>query len=130
MRRNLFTLSVLLVFAGGAWADEKDVKPGTQAGPAPGKGWRKNETPTPAVPAPMGKGKLEATPTPTPETKAPAQMPPKEEGIGKYVSAWARSGIRGPQLAAKIHALQATMVKQTNPTLTPKKKDKKGSGEE
>jgi len=151
MRRNLFTLSMLLVFAGGAWADEKDekyAKPGAQAGPPPGKGWRKNETPTPAVPevkptAPVPKAKVETPPAP--KAKAPVPTPPKEEGIGQQVSAWARSGIHGPQLAAKIHELQATMAKKdvppptvkpakpevTPPTPpTPKKGPKKGGGEE
>ena len=130
MRRKLFTMAVLLAFAGGAWADEKDAKPDTQAGPPPGKGWRKNEAPpaTPA-PAPKGKGKLEATPAPKGKGYAPA--PAKDDGIGPQVSALARSGIHGPQLAARIHQIQATMPKKTEPgkkqaapipPTTPKKK--------
>src|SRR5437868_6347031 len=105
MRRKLFTAAVLfsvtamLAGAGDARADEKDGK--SQGGPPPGKGWRKYETPPAPTPAP--KGKFTPQPTPKPKAKTPAPAPPKEEGIGKYVSAWAHQGIHGTQLAAKIH---------------------------
>ena len=138
MRRKLFTLAVLLACAGGAWADEKDAKPGTPEGPPPGKGWRKNEKPL--APAPKGTGTLEATPapkgkgysqTPAPKGKPNTPASAKDDGIGPQVSAWARSGIRGPQLAAKIHQLQATKApakpgkkpqEPVAPPMTPKKK--------
>jgi hypothetical protein len=124
MRRQL--IATALLFAGAGWvvADEKDAKPGTTGGPPPGKGWRKNEVPAPTptpTPAPQPKKSPKVTPTPPPPKPAPAPTPPKEEGIGKYVSAWAHQGIHGTQLAAKIHQLQATMAKAA-PTPTPAKK--------
>ncbi|MBA4192259.1 MAG: hypothetical protein C0467_30180 [Planctomycetaceae bacterium] len=123
MRRSLLTAAILLAFASGASADEKDgkyAKPGTQSGPPPGKGWRKNEplvSPTQmATPAP-NKGPL--------AVKPPALVPQKKaEGIGTQVSTWARSGIHGRQLAARIHKLQATHANTSPVPLPPTVKSK------
>ena len=102
----LFTGDVTLAYAGASWADEKDGKPATGSLP-PGKGWRKGE-PAP-VPTPKRKGTSTVVPA-----KPAAQKP--DDGIGKQVSAWARAGIHGQQLAAMNHTLQAARPKAPAPT--------------
>jgi len=128
MRRNLLTVTVLFALAGGVAADEKAekyAKPGTQSGPPPGKGWRKNETPVP--PAPMAIPAPKKSPM---AVKPPAPVPQKkEDGIGPQVSAWARSGIHGRQLAAMIHQLQAVRAKQAPVAPQPTVKPGKGKPE-
>jgi hypothetical protein len=123
MRSLLLTAATaLLVCAGGALGVEKDAKGGA-GGPPPGKGWRKNEpAPTPA-PMPKKKGVTPTPPAP-PVAKAPAKP---ADGIGQQVSAWARSGIHGVQLAARIHQLQATRAESPSPAPpAPAPKGKKG----
>jgi len=103
MMTRVLTLVALLATATVGWADEKDAKPGT-GGPPPGKGYRRNEVPK-AVPA-----------KPVKSQPPVAAAKPQPGGIGKYVSQWARSGIRGPALAAKIHELHASLgVKSESP---------------
>ncbi len=133
MRGILWTTVVLLLCAGSAWADEKDGKTGTPGGPPPGKGWRKNETPAPAVPTPAPTPKQKGV-TPVPPPAKPPVTPPTakkpDDGIGQTVSKWARSGIHGRELAAKIHQLQAARAKTTSPTPPPTAKpEKKGKPE-
>ncbi len=144
MRQVKFPLivAVLLALTGSAGADEKaqpyrkEAQPDLRAGPPPGKGWRKGETPTPtALPASNAPKKTGTDPTPAPPDKkmklpsvaptpaAPAQPAPPHAGIGKYVSQWARSGITGVRLATKIHELQA--ARATTPNIAPTPATKK-----
>ncbi|WP_439625357.1 hypothetical protein [Gemmata sp.] len=121
MLKHSLVAAVLFAAVGAVAADEKDAKPGT-AGPPPGKGWRKNEAPL--APAPKT--------APAPKATKPAPMAvkpepePASEGIGPKVSAWAKSGIHGRQLAAMIHQLQATRAKQPATPPAPTAKPKKG----
>jgi len=122
MTTRVLTLFALLAAATVGWADEKDAKPGT-GGPPPGKGWRRNEVPE-AVPAkpvrPQPPVAVSAKP-PKPVKPQPlvAAAKPQPGGIGKSVSQWARSGIRGPALAAKIHELQASSGMKSEPPKPP-----------
>ena len=135
------TVAVLLALTGSAGADDKarpdrkEAQPDLRVGPPPGKGWRKGETPTPTAPPALNTPKKPGTdPTPAPPGKkmklppagptpadpppaAPASPAPPQAGIGKYVSQWARSGITGVKLAAKIHELQA--ARATTPKTPP-----------
>jgi hypothetical protein len=125
------TLLTAVLFVGAAWAvaDEKDSKPGTPGtagGPPPGKGWRKNETPAPVptpTPSPKQKGVTPVPPAPKQPANPPTAKKP-DDGIGPIVSKWARAGIHGRDLAARIHQLQATRTKATPPTTKPEKKSK------
>ena len=152
MARKLLIAAVLFACAGRAVADEKDEKgkqPGATAGPPPGKGWRKNEPPAPTpAPTPAPKGKTPAPPAKEPAKPPVAKTPEKkpDDGIGPTVSKWAKSGIHGRELAAKIHQLQAARAKTTPtppatkpgkkqpeptpPPTTPKKKKKDGKNED
>ncbi len=132
----LFVASALLVCGGGAWADEQEGK----GGPPPGKG-KFAPAPTPkGQPEPYSTPKGKPEVSPMPKAKSSVPTPPKEEGIGAQVSAWAKSGVRGRQLAAMIHQLQATNAKQTTPKkkpakpevtpMPPTKAKKKGKGSE
>ena len=133
MIRTLLTTAVLLACVGWVAADEKgekDTKAGTAGGPPPGKGWRKNETPAPATPTPAPKQKSVTPAPPAPKQPTPPTAAKKpDDGIGPTVSKWARAGIHGRELAAKIHQLQATRAKTTSPLPTTTKPEKKGKPE-
>jgi len=136
--RLVFTATLALLVVVQAGADEPRGGPG---GPPPGKGWNKGaaQTPQPPAVAPAPKQSKGAAPAPQPAPKgkldaqnyakgppsqkaknAPAPQPP-DEGIGRQVSAWAKSGIHGRQLAGMIHQLQATRAAApTSPAPRPK----------
>lgn len=117
---RVIPLAALLLSATAGWADEKDAKPGS-GDPPPGKGWRKNEPA--AVPAKPVKPQPPVAETPKRTKPGKPQSPvaakPQPGGIGKSVSQWARSGIRGPALAAKIHELQASLGMKSGPPQPP-----------
>jgi len=123
MRLKLLAAAGLfLLGAGVARADEK---PGTPGGPPPGKGKNKFVAPAakPAPPEPPAAKPMKPVP-PAPATT---------DGIGPKVSALARSGVHGRQLADAIHKMQAaSTARQTenppapSPGVKPSKPAKKG----